>query len=209
MTKEYVQFALDRALRHDAGIDVSVLAIPGFSTGVMRRLWNNLCAGLHSYLEVGAYFGGTACAAINNNPKLHAVIFEDGSQEFHGQPILPELIKNLEAHQSNGYNLVQEDFFKHNERAYARPIDFFFYDGNHDEEWQARALPTAFDSLSDNFLFAVDDYNWESVWRGTDSGFDALGDRVELIQAWTLRGQQMSDDPVWHNGVLLALCQKK
>lgn len=207
ISKEYVQLALDRALRHDAGIDVSVLNVPGFSTGVMRRLWNNLCAGLDTYLEVGAYFGGTACAAINNNPKLKAYLFENGSQEFHGRVILPELIKNLDAHQSNGYTLIEKDFFNE-PLAFDGPIEFFFYDGNHDEQWQARALPKAYDCLSDTFLFAVDDYNWESVWRGTDSGFDSLGDRVELIEAWTLRGERMDNDEIWWNGVLLALCKK-
>lgn len=208
MTKEHIQRSIDRALAHDSGIDASILSITGFSTGVMRRLWNNIASGVGSYLEVGAYFGGTACAAINNNPNLRAYIYEDGSQPFHGNPILPTLIKNLDAHQSNGYTLVEKDFFAFQNPVFDGPIDFFFYDGNHEQQWQARALPQAFDSLSETFIFAVDDYNWESVWRGTDAGFDALGDRVELIESWTLRGDHVQDDPIWHNGVLITLCKK-
>jgi hypothetical protein len=206
ISPEYVQLAIDRALRHDSGIDVSVLQVPGFSTGVMRRLWNNLVAGLDTYLEVGAYFGGTACAAINNNPKLRAYIFEDGSQEFHGRPILPELHDNLHDHGGN-YVVIEEDFFA-SALGNLPKIDCYFYDGNHAEEFQAKALPHAFDSLSDTFLFAVDDYSWESVWRGTDTGFDALGDQVEIVKAWTFRGERETEDEIWHNGVLLALCRK-
>ncbi len=207
MTKEFIDEQIKKALAHQSGLDPSALEVPGFSTKVMKHLWNNLCSGVNTYLEVGAYFGGTACAAINNNPNLTAIIIENGSQEFHGRPILRELEDNLNKHGKN-FHLSTQDFFETTLLKGDKGFDFFFYDAHHAEEWQRRALPEAFDCLSDTFIYAVDDYNWESVWRGTDAGFDALGDRVELIEAWTLRGEKVQDDEVWHNGLLIALCKK-
>ncbi len=208
MTIDSINHAIVRARNHDSGLDASVLEVPGFSTGVMRRLWNNLAADAKAYLEVGAYFGGTACAAINNNPELKAHFFEDGSQEFHGRPILDELRGNLKKHGSN-YALSTDDFFDSDASIKGWPeFDFYFYDGEHSEKLQSLALIHAIDSLADKFLFAVDDFNWDSVRRGTERGFVLTQHLVDIVDAWHLRGQKLADDPVWHNGVALYLCKK-
>jgi hypothetical protein len=208
MTIGFIEECIRRARNHDSGIDVGVLGVPGFSTGVMRRLWNNLASGAAVYLEVGAYFGGTACAALNNNPDLMAYFYEDGSQEFHGLPILEDLRLNLETFGSHNWVLREEDFFSRNV-APMPDADFFFYDGNHAREFQAKALPHAFPQLASRFLFAVDDFNWESVRKGTEDAliWMTLG-KAEIVHSWHLRGQKLQDDPVWHNGVALYLCEK-
>src|SRR2546430_1499714 len=90
----HVDDSISRALRHESYIDEGVLKITGFATGAQQRLGNNLChlpKVAANYLECGLYAGATFCAAINNNPDLHAVGIEDYSQPFGVEGIEVEL----------------------------------------------------------------------------------------------------------------------
>lgn len=200
--------SLKEAHNGRAPMDPEVEKIRGFSTPMMRRFFSNFLHGedrIH-YLEVGAYCGGTFCAAVSNNPNVTAQVFEDFSQPFDIPDVKEQFTRNL-AEFGKGW-VHEEDFFKAHLVA-MEPVDVFFYDGNHDEQWQSKALPHVFDKLADTFIFLVDDIAWETVRAGTKAGFAALKDRMEIIHHWELFGKTKNDDRDWHNGLGVWLCRKR
>lgn len=208
MTIENVESAIRRAKAHDSLLDQSVLDMKGFSTGVMRRMISNLCEHALAYLEVGAYCGATACAAINNK-QIETYIFEDFSQAFGDPDVRLQLERNmLDVRKTGGVCTCWFKNYLTHEHAFEIPPEIYFFDGEHSRESQAAALPWAFDRLAQRFLFIVDDSNWESVWHGTADGFKALEDKLNITHSWKLIGQQRQDDPVWWNGMALFLCEK-
>lgn len=210
---DFVEQAIRRARNHDSLIDPQILDIHGFSTGVMRRLVSNLCDGTaepRCYVEVGAYCGGTACAAINNKTNLTAFIFEDFSQAFGLNDVREQLERNLlqTVKGAGAYTeLVERNYLMALERL-IQPVDIYFFDGEHSRESQGEALPAMFPYLAKTFLFLVDDFNWESVRQGTADGFDQLKGKGDVVHSWHLTGQKLQDDKIWHNGFGLFLCQK-
>ncbi len=210
MTEQHIDNCIAKALAGDSNIPPTT---PNLHTGISptMRLFLNLL--LHGpapvrYLEAGCYFGGSACAAICNNPNVEAYLFENDSEQFDHTPILPVLIRNLAEHQCRGYNLIVRDFFQPLKGFFTGPIDVFFYDAVHTRLAQAKALPHALDSLADRFVFIVDDYNWPHVKQGTREGFTAVENKIRVLQTWPLSGEKQELDPIWHNGFLITLCEK-
>lgn len=59
------------------------------------------------------------------------------------------------------------------------PFNVYFYDGNHTYESQYKALQYFTDVLAEEFVFIIDDWNWEDVRNATErviveSGFEVL-----------------------------------
>ncbi len=213
LTADKIINAIGRARKHDSIIDQRILDIKGFSTGVQRRLISNLCELAPVYLEVGAYFGGTACAAINNKAGQVAYLYEDGSQPFGEENVLETLHENLD-NTGRGDNsavwFVQGDFFNEDLDRFDLPIDIFFYDGEHTRLRQGMALPFIFDKMRSTFLYIVDDIDWPDVAAGTCDAFNLLeGERraMNVIHSWVLTDNK-PDGPTWHNGMGLFLCEK-
>ncbi len=208
----HVDDSIAKALRHESGIDESVLTLTGFSTGVMRRLMNNLCRlpkDDPAYLEIGLYAGATFCAAINNNPKLTAIGIEDFSQPFGRKNIREELENNIARyrHDACDVTIIDADCFVVSVPE-QQVLDIFFYDGEHSVESQSKALPHFLDAMAPLFLFVIDDTNWKTVQDGTRAGFDALAGKVAINKTWVLTGAKAQDDPIWHNGMHLYACSK-
>jgi len=210
----HVEDSIAKSLRHESHIDVGILSIKGFSTGVQRRLVNSLTRLPKDdpcYLEVGLYAGATFCAAINNNPRLTAVGVENFSQPFGDDTIRAQLENNFACYAGDALSakLVNSDCWAiPPEDLPPLPVDVFYFDGEHSVESQAKALPHFIDQMADDFIFMVDDANWDTVRDGTAEGFAKLGSRVTVRREWLLSDPQRHDGPIWHNGVLLFVCSK-
>lgn len=185
-------------------------SVKGFSTPTMRRMFMNLCGvkGLR-YLEIGAYFGGTACGAIHT-PENECFIVEDFSQPFGESGIEEGLKQNLKvcAAYTNGkanYTLLEQDAFNP-EKPLPKNIDIYFYDGEHSYENQKRAMTHFFENMNDLYIQIVDDYAWESVHTGTQDGISSLP--VDKLFEFSVQ-PPANDDPIWHNGIYVALLKKK
>lgn len=205
----HVEIAIEKALRGDSRLDADTLAIGGFSTGWIRRLFNNLCAPpVKTFLEVGTFLGGTACASVCGNHHLRAFTIEDFSQPFGEDGVRDKLLKSIETVRPKGgeLNLIEGDCWRI-DRSEIPPVDFFSFDGEHGAESQSRALPHFFDQMNDSFIFEVDDWNWPQVVEGTWRGFDKLAGRLIIDKQWVFTtGRQ--DDPQFWNGVFICVCTK-
>lgn len=215
ITKDHISSSILRAVAHSSGIHSRCLEIGGFSTGIMRRLFNNLLnyEGTKSYLEVGLYKGGTFCSAIDAIDDLWAFGFEDFSQPFGDENVEMELAFNVSETRIGARSkieVINQDFFqwvKNPNREYSK-FDIYFYDGEHSREAQSWALPRAYPFLKDQFLFIVDDADWKDVHNGTWDAFHDLEDDVEILDMWELT-DGVPDGEKWHNGLALYLCKKK
>lgn len=185
-------------------------AVKGFSTATMRRMFRNICGvkGLR-YLEIGAYFGGTACGAINK-PGNECFIVEDFSQPFGEAGVELGLKENLKvcASYTDGkanYTLLEQDAFDV-VKPLPKNIDVYFYDGEHSYENQKRAMTHFFENMNDLYIQIVDDYAWESVHTGTQDGLKSLP--ITKLYEFSVQ-PPANDDPIWHNGIYVAVLRKK
>ncbi len=213
ITKEHIDISIKRAIEGQSNLSKSQLEVRGFSTPTMRRLVNQLCnmEGRGTYLEVGLFCGGTFVSSFN--PNTVSVGVEDHSQDFSAgfELVKKELKENIDAHAERALEIHThyEDCFKIDITKLPNNIDILFFDGEHSEESQAKALPYYFDRMADTFLFMVDDWAWQPVFDGTNRGLRELQDKMTVEMHWPLRGYSLNDDPIWHNGVALFLINKK
>jgi hypothetical protein len=84
--------------------------------------------------------------------------------------------------------------------------NLYFYDGEHSYDSQYRAF-SHFDTVLDEvFIAMVDDYNTESVQKGTQDAFRDLGYKVVFEQYLPTPGN--CDWASWWNGFYVALVKK-
>jgi hypothetical protein len=201
----HVDESVAQAERGESNLDPSVLAIKGFSTVTQRHLVNNLASKLEFYLEVGLFRGATFCAAVSGNPDLCAMGIEDFSQDFSQTDVEQDLIRNVKPFLSEKVSLMIADCFNYG--ASGKPCDFYYYDGNHSFESQARALPHFLGCMSDTFLYMVDDFDWPDVMAGTAAGMLRVSDKVREVQRRVLSDGR-PDGPKWHNGIAVFIMEK-
>lgn len=207
----HCQNSLEVAMKLKCPADPAVFKVKGFSTPTQRALFSNLCSPENTtYLEVGAFFGGTFCSAISNNPTIRAFAFEDFSQPFgetdNIREILPANIAKF-AHPQADVRLIDRNFYA-TDNGDVPPVDVYFFDGEHSYESQKKALPHAFPLLKERFVFIVDDYAWEPVFNGTNDGIASLGDAIGLKWKWEVRPPR-NDDKIWHNGLGVFVFEKR
>lgn len=211
ISAEHIQLSIQRALEGQSNLSSEIHNIRGFSTPTIRRLINNLCQGAETYLEVGLYCGATFCSSFNKN--CTSIGIEDHSQDFSAgfEQVKKELKENVDKFSDMAKEVYvhYEDCFKIDKSLIPGNIDVFMYDGHHDEQFQAAALPHFIDKMADSFIYLVDDWAWKSVFDGTNKGFEELKDKIEIQMHWPLRGYSLENDPIWHNSAGVFLIKKK
>lgn len=213
-TEAALKLLVDIAVERVDKVEVSehIKNVKGFSTLTQRKIFNTLCSPQNTnYLEIGAYFGGTACAAIHKNP-VNAYIVEDYSQPFGAdEDVKTALIKNLAASETLGsYTLLEQDAFDPSKPLPSDiKFDVYFYDGNHSYENQKRAMQAFLGNMNEYYIQVVDDYSWEEVFKGTNDGLKELEDagKIKVIHKFEKR-LGYNDDPIWHNGLFIAVIKK-
>jgi hypothetical protein len=211
MTIEHIEKSIADAVAGKSNLTPELLAIRGFSTPTLRHLYNNLCNIEGTYLEVGLFCGASFCASFNK--KCTSIGIEDHSQDFSAgfEQVKKELKENLEkfADRANEMHVHFIDCFSVAKSTIPDNIDIYFFDGFHSEETQRNALPHFFDKMAKKFIWIVDDINWSYVKSGTDLAIEDLKDKMQIEQSWVLRGQYENNDPIWHNGIVIFLINKK
>ena len=182
--------------------------VDGMTSRKVRLLLNRICQLRKgwSHLEVGSYKGATLTGALYGNHDARGVAFEDYS-EYQTQTQLRE---NLTTHakEMGAYTLVERDVFAARDAipASALPFDSFFYDGNHSENAQQQAVELAFEICAAEFVFLVDDWNWDNVRRGTWSGLSSV--RAKTLRFWELPARWNWDAEQFHNGIGLFVIER-
>ena len=186
--------------------------IPGMSGRRYRRFINELVRSLPdpAYLEVGSWAGSTLCSAISGNV-LRAVAIDNWS-EFGG----PKDAFTHNVHNSitaGTQVLFIEGDFRAVDYTALGVFNIYLFDGPHEPidhyDGIARALP----ALAPEFVFIVDDWNWERVREGTlaairDTGLSVVYATEVRTTVTDNRLDAILEGSDWHNGYYIAVLRK-
>jgi hypothetical protein len=197
-----------------AEIDASApfYAIAGMSGRRYRLFINRLVQSLPNpaYLEVGSWAGSTLCSAISGN-SLHAVAIDNWS-EFGGPKAA--FMQNVQRCVSPGANVCfLEGDFRAVDYSSLGVFNIYLYDGPHEQIDQFDGIALALPALSAEFVFIVDDWNWDRVRAGTFAAIRDTG--LSVVYAAEIRTTLDGSHPEnafghsdWHNGYYISVLRK-
>jgi hypothetical protein len=163
---------------------------------------------------VGSWAGSTLCSAIYNN-KVWAVAIDNWSQ-FGGPRDI--FIDNVKAFRTPGAEVIfiESDFRKVDYTQMQRGFNIYLFDGPHAAQDQYDGLAMALPALDKQFVFIVDDWNWEPVRTGTTTAVANCG--LNVIYSAEIRTSLDNTQPEpiaenqrftnWHNGYFISVLEK-
>tara|TARA_A100001011_G_scaffold380815_1_gene448578 strand:- start:947 stop:1657 length:711 start_codon:yes stop_codon:yes gene_type:complete len=198
----------------------SFFELCGFSGMSFRHFMNNMgdTLGLN-YLEIGSYCGSTLISLLHSNLNKinHAYAIDDWS-EFNdfGSHSRDTFYHNLNYYlgevDKDKLTILEEDCFSLDKEKINHKINFYFYDGAHNEEDHYNAYIYYNDVLDDLFVTVVDDWNSGRVQAGTNRAFKDLN--YNVLAYWEIDTSDKPDcsefpDGDWWRGVMIAVVQKQ
>jgi hypothetical protein len=204
--------AFDRALALDGKVSPQVLTMLGMSGQNYRLFINNLIGSMPDarYLEVGSWAGSTACSAMEGNRVT--VVCIDNWSEFGGPKEV--FLANVGACVSDnvGFAFIESDF-RAVDFAQIGKFNIYLFDGPHSQQDQYDGLAMAQPALDEQFVFIVDDWNWQAVRDGTKAAITAAG--LNVLYSIEVRTTQdnshaalAQQDSDWHNGYFVGVLAK-
>lgn len=194
-----------------------ILDIKGWSSYKQKHLLNNLCSWPDArYLEIGVWKGATHIAALYGND-IYSVAIDDFSKHWDDMGF-PDATMTVEQEANDFKNncihflnkevtLINADYITAKKKLKRNDFNIYFYDGDHSELSQEQAITEFYPYLCDEFIYLVDDYNWDHVRIGTENGIAKLN--MEILGKWELIANKVGDEEEWWNGMLVLVCRKK
>jgi hypothetical protein len=200
--EEHLSTSIINAENSSSKISKRVLSINGMTGAKTRHFYNNLCSMDDTrYLEIGTWRGSSICSAIYRN-KLSAICIDDFSEGFDiwdSRHPRDELNSNIERFKrNNDIRFIESSCWDVDVDSLPK-FNIYMYDGDHEEEAQFKALDHFLNCLDDEFIFVVDDWNWEEVQKGTRRAIRELGIETIFEKEVTWDGDIERDG--WWNGV--------
>ena len=176
------------------------------------------------YLEIGCWAGSTACSALYGN-EVKVLCIDNWSEFVDPKTINPSLnVKNPKKEfeintkkvisEKIDFKFIESDFRKINYNEVGK-FNIYFFDGPHEIKDQYDGIAIVQPSLDDIFILIIDDWNTPHVRQGTLEAINDLNIKIiSKIEIMTTQDNtmpkffqcQFSD---WHNGYLIAVCQKQ
>jgi SAM-dependent methyltransferase len=155
--------------------------LDGLSSPKVWHLLNNLCSGASGYLEIGCFKGSTLLSALYNNP-VYAFAIDNFSMS---PKTMDEFFKNTDG---ADFEFYKGDCFTFNVKNIKKPIDLYFYDGDHSAEAQYNAITHFADALADEFIYVCDDWDLGKMKKCTFAAIKDLG--YKIIECHELKGHK-------------------
>jgi len=197
----HVLDSLARGQALQSKLPPEVLTIYGWTGNRIRHFLNNL-GGLPgiNYLEVGAFNGATiTAAAYGNSGRFTTVDMDD---------VTPALNANKKSFGGKiNIDFVQGDCWTVDLDRIPAGVNVYFFDGPHEKEDHARALPYYLPRLADQFIFVVDDWEDEKVRAGTFEGIKSSGLLPTFIAEIGLGDHEARDG--WWNSLGVFVLRKR
>jgi hypothetical protein len=188
-----------------------IISMEGMSGTKTRHFYNNLLNTEDArYLEIGTWKGSSVCSAMCSNKAK--VVCIDNWSEFGGPKA--DFLLNFEKFKGdNDATFIESDCYKVDVSKLPK-FNIYMYDGNHTNESHYKALLHYYNCLDDIFIFIVDDWNWHDVREGTFNSIKKLDLKVlhekEIRLTWdNSHTAQPEASQTWHNGIYVAILQKK
>ena len=188
-------------------IDTEIKKIDGMTGIKTRHFYNNLLTLENSkYLEIGTWKGSSVCSAMcGNSSKILCI---DDWSEFGGPK--EEFLINFEKYKGENEAIyIESDCFSIDVNSIGK-FNIYMYDGNHTYESHYKSLTYFIDSMEDEFILIVDDWNWEQVRLATNNSIKDLS----LTTLWSKEirlndnNETTHDKDGWWNGIAVFLLKK-
>ena len=194
--------AIDHAIHGQTKLNVKALNMEGMSSPKVRNFLNKLLETPESrYLEIGVWRGSTFYSALYGNNPIYATSI-DNFATFGGHETI---FRNNMNDVGVPYEFINDDCFNLKNKL-DKKYNIYFYDGEHYENDQEKALTYYYDNLDDEFIYICDDWNFPSVPIGTANGLAKTN--LKVIQEWTLESKHNGDTENWWNGLWIAVLRK-
>jgi hypothetical protein len=204
--QKHVELCIKNAEEGISKIDNVIKNMYGMTGLKTRHFYNNLLSMEDSrYLEIGTWKGSSVCSAIFKNKAK--VVCIDNWSEFGGPK--DEFLKNLEyAKGENDVKFIENDCFKVDISTLDK-FNIYMYDGGHSYEEHYKALKFI-DVMDEEFIFIVDDWNWEEVRNGTLASIKDLNVRILYFFQTDIPNErlQVHDKMNWWNGIGVFIIKK-
>jgi len=200
--------ALYRADNLHSKLEKEVLSVGGFTSHKIRHFMNNMCNFDDvRYLEIGVHLGATLFSASYKNKGIFVGIdnftwcnqddpkarFEENRKKL--AEYCPIIFIEGDCWDTDVISCVPDG------------INVYFYDGAHDYQSQYKALIGYAHKMADEFVYIVDDWDWNNPKKGTfDSFIDA---KVKVTTQIELCSPKEGDGTNWWNGIGIFILQKQ
>tara|TARA_Y100001963_G_scaffold153822_1_gene241364 strand:- start:1388 stop:3850 length:2463 start_codon:yes stop_codon:yes gene_type:complete len=207
----HVEDCFEKAIAGQSKISNEILKMDGMSGKKTRHFYNNICSMNDArYLEVGTWKGSSVCSAMNKNDNMTCVCIDNWS-EFDGPK--KEFLQNFNKFKGNTNSRFIENNCWDVDAQTLGKFNIYMYDGNHSEDSHFKAL-NHFESCLDNeFIYLIDDWNWQKVRKGTFDSIKKNNCKI-LFQKeirTTLDDSHANPSGIksdWHNGICVFVLQK-
>jgi hypothetical protein len=196
---DQIKQAIEKAIRHESKLSPEALSVPSFTSIKIRHLLNNLGAISTNYLDCGSHLGGSYCSAVFQNNLANGVMI-DNFTEFYRDGVTKEaLLSNAETFtpKETAWKLIEEDCFS--AKDFPAKFDMILYDAGHSQSEQQRGVTYFKDYATDEYIFLVDDWQFNGVEEGTRTGIKLANLEVLFEEIW-LTPEGAEPNMSFHNG---------
>ena len=196
---------IDNAQNGVSSLTDDILNLEGMSSFAIRHLLNNIMSQPNiNYLEIGVYRGSTFISALYKN-EVNATAIDNWS--FWGDGTKDVFLNNCAKFNIRGFNLIEQDSFSLDLSQIKDKVNVYFYDGDHTTDSTVKSLSYYYPVLADEFLYIVDDLNWDFVSVGVYDGIRECN--FDVKGKWELMSNFTGDKDTWWNGIGLYQLKKK
>ena len=201
----HAQLSYQKAEAEQSKITPEILQLDGMTGKKTRHFYNNLCSGDGiRYLEIGTWKGSSICSAMCGN-NMVATVIENWS-EFGGPK--QEFLDNFENFKGdNDANFIESDCWAVDPSLLGM-FNIYMYDGNHDEKSHFKALNHFYPCLDNQFIYLVDDWNWEKVRTGTINSINQNNLKIIWEKEIRLTYDNSTTKSEWWNGLSIFILEK-
>jgi hypothetical protein len=193
----FLEQCITNATQNKSRLTLDLLTMEGMTGQKTRHFYNNLVSKPGArYLEIGVHKGSSFCSAIYGNTSLETAVAIDNWSEFGN--VLNEFITNMNRFKPNDHvQFIESDCFNVDPLSLPK-FNIYMYDGNHEYEAHKKALTHFYPCLDNEFIYVIDDWNWEFVRQGT---LDAIKE-LNLFITWQKEiVSPFNGHPDWWNGM--------
>jgi len=208
MESQHIELSIIKAIEGKSKLTPAILDIAGMSSPRNRHLLNNLLdMPVVNYLEIGTWKGSTFVSALYKNKVNSAYAIDDWSQFTEGPvDIRTHFLKNCKRFGVE-YKMIESNCFAVNLKDIKSKINVFFYDGDHGRKLTRNSLIYYLSILADEFLYIVDDYDWEEPFLGVADALERTN--LEVVYSKHLKSDEVNDVDTWWNGLGIFILKKK
>ena len=203
---KHIELSLRKTDEHNSklvGVN-QILKMEGMSGKKTRHFYNNICSMDDArYLEIGTWKGSSLCSAMYKN-KMTCVAVDNWSEMWGPKE---EFMSNFNKFKGeNNATFIEKNCWDIDPNTIGK-FNIYMYDGNHTATSHFQALSHYLPCLDNEFIYLVDDWNWEKVRNGTMGSIKKNNLRV-LYQKWIhTPSNHPSND--WHNGISIFVLKKQ